>query len=622
MRARATFVLLALGAAAGLGFRDADVGQTTFYAQTAWATIHRDARGSDFAPFVAPLRSRVKWTALEGATTITSVTFGPEGHRYVTTGRGPGTSHLHAFDRDGNLLWESAPQRSLDDLDALAVGGAPLVDRRGHVYAGDANQLWSFDANGRVRWTARLPEGGGSFVSLILTRDGLVGGVTTGGKVALYHRRDGTLARPVLDLPGGAGPPCQAVPPGLWDGGLLDPAIVSVVFCALAGLEVEVANTPALHPRTGRIFVPAAGASPDEGVLYGIDVLPERLEIAFAAPLGAGSGTSPAVAPDGSAVYAAGQEGVLIAVDTGTGEELWRAADTGGLASPAVGPDGTVYSGGGSTSLVALRPDGSEKWRRRYDELAAAFLPAIEPVPPFLPSAQPVARTNNPISVSARHVWVVLSLGYEVLNPFTNIPVATPNVVVLAALDPEDGSLAAPPQLLRDTSEAVTAIDADGSLYVSHAAGLTSVFTFFFNAFLPVEVRVPGPPTAGITVLEPLSFLEHVRAGIDWVRALDAEALAALGSGETDVAFTAVRRGWVQLDATAASSRDAADRGELDAPAARAARGLLLQARSHLLAARIALGGERPAAPRARLRAASAIRRAERALDRVERLLP
>ncbi len=122
-------------------------------------------------------------------------------------------------------------------------------------------------------------------------------------------------------------------------------------------------------------------------------------------------------------------------------------------------------------------------------------------------------------------------------------------------------------------------------------------------------------------MLEPLSFLEHVRAGIDWVRTLDAEALAALGSGETDVAFTAVRRGWVQLDATAASSRDAAQRGELDAPAARAARGLLLQARSHLLAARIALGGERPGA-RARLRAASAIRRAERALDRVERLLP
>ena len=49
-----------------------DIGQTPYYAQTSWAGVHRDARNSDFAPFVAPAVNEVKWEVLDGAVTCCS----------------------------------------------------------------------------------------------------------------------------------------------------------------------------------------------------------------------------------------------------------------------------------------------------------------------------------------------------------------------------------------------------------------------------------------------------------------------------------------------------------------------------------------------------------------------
>ena len=134
MRLRTVSIVLLTSALALVGSRwpqlldggVSDIGQTPFYAQTSWASTHRDSRNSDFAPFVAPTANQTRYAALDGAVTLLAPSVGPEGNRYVTTGRGPGTSHLHAFDAQGNLLWESAPQTTLDDLDSNAVGSGQL----------------------------------------------------------------------------------------------------------------------------------------------------------------------------------------------------------------------------------------------------------------------------------------------------------------------------------------------------------------------------------------------------------------------------------------------------------------------------------------------------------------
>ena len=47
----------------------------------------------------------------------------------------------------------------------------------------------------------------------------------------------------------------EAPPPGIWGGGLLAEEYVTPLWDLIWGREIEVANTPAVHPDTGRIFI-------------------------------------------------------------------------------------------------------------------------------------------------------------------------------------------------------------------------------------------------------------------------------------------------------------------------------------------------------------------------------
>ena len=581
---------------------------TPFYAQTSWPTVHRDSRNSDYAPFVAPTVNQVAWTVLDGAATLLAPSIGPEGNVYITTGRGVGTSHLHAFDSNGNLLWESPKQTEQTDLtvlDAGAVGSAPIVDLDGDVYVSDSNQFWAFHSDGSLKWVVDLPEENHPFVSCIITNEGYVGGITTNGKVVLMHRDDGSLALAILDLPGGPGPEGPEAPDGMWAGGLMDPDIIQLVFDAFFGFGVEVTNTPAVDPETGRIFITATGEVPTEGVLYGIDVVEGELQVVFAAPIGTGSGTSPAISPDGSQVYAVGGDRVMIAVDAESGDVLWQASDTGAAASPAVGPDGTIYSGGGEF-LIALNPeDGSVKWRSNFDAVAEAFLRVRRPSSAF-PTGLPVARTNSVVSRTATQVWIVLVLGYEFLVPQTGNLLIQPHRAYLCSVDPNDGSLRQITRL-RDTNEGVISVGSDGSLYVSHAARLSSIFFYNINESLPPFWRISGPPQAGLSALGPVSFSAHATAGVRWVRSLIEDASAQLPVGDLDSAAEFMGRGSTQLTATARTIQiDAVE--ELGPDRTDIAHDLVLAAQTSLAEARSDLPGD-PAGAAANLATADEVLR-------------
>jgi outer membrane protein assembly factor BamB len=554
-----------------------DSDQTPYYAQTSWAGVHGDARNSDHAPLVTPTECAVAWTALDGAATLLAPTFGPEGHLYVTTGRGPGTSHLHCFDREGRLLWESPRCFSNADLDSWAVLSAPVVDCDGDVYVSDSNQLWAFRANGGIHWAASLAALGASngFVSCVITAEGLVGGVTTDGLVLLFERASGRLARPVLSLPGGAGPPGPLSPPwGLWGGDLIDPARVAAVFYPFFGFRAEVANTPAVHPVTGRLYVVAAGATPDAGTLYGIDVGPQTLSIAFATPMGGGSGTSPALSPDGTRVYAADGDGVMHAFDAASGALLWSVSGLGAAASPGVGPDGTVYAGSGAGQggvLTALDPGGHERWSASYDDLANDMLAPLPPMPPIFPTGLPTAKVNSVVTTSAHDVWAALALGYDVVA-VDGSPAHQPRLTVLARIDPATGSILGLVPL-RDTCEGVISIGPDGSLYVSHAAIQSSVFWYFTNLLLPPAYDAPGPPRAGLTAVRATSPLDLAAQGIAWARDLGLGALTGLSAGDPGGARDAARRAAFQCAGTLLNVAGVAQEVELSASAASTLRG-------------------------------------------------
>jgi outer membrane protein assembly factor BamB len=551
-----------------------DLSTGKHYANTAWATVHRDSRNSDYTPFFVSANLRVKWEALDGAAIAIGPTIGPEGNIYITTGQGTGKSHFHVFNREGKVLWESAPQQTLDDLDYAAFMNAAAVDINGDVYVGDLNQLWAFHPDGTVKWVASVSAQGatGYIVTPIFSKEGHVGGITTDGKVIFFNRQSGVLAWPVLDLPGRGGPPGKPAPVGFMGGGLLEKKFIQPLWDLIWGWEIEVANTPAVHPETGRIYITAAGATPNTGVLYGIDTGPEALSISFSAPMGAGSGTSPALSLDGSFVCAADEAGIMYGVDAESGKVLWKATGTIAGASPAVGPDGTVYSYSEGNIAAINGADGSLRWKVNYDSLAAEHLRESR-------LASRIARVDTIITVSAAKVWAAIDMDYGFMIGNQLVPL--PQMTLVTAVDPADGRVINTTPV-RDTCGAFITPTPDGTVYVSLGAFASSAQYFSLNQALPEELRVPGPLKAGLVAFEPAFAAGHARGAIRWVIELIDEARRDSSEGNPASAIINLERSRAQLRGTQLTLEDAVTRGELDRATADDCRANLVQAEASI----------------------------------------
>ncbi len=332
------------------------------YAPSPWASVHGDSRNSDYVPLVTPTDVELAWRVFEGAAVWTAPSVGLDGAIWFTTGRGAGTSHLHAVSPDGQLRWESAP----DDVGPGAVTSAPVIDADGDVYVGDDDHFWAFHADGRPKWRAALAPLGvrGPFVTGMIVGEH-VGGISINGQVVLFRRASGDLAVPVLDLPGGPSPDGDPLPDWVWSG-LMDEATRERTNDVLMGLKYEVTNTPAVHPETGRIYLLAGGRTLEEGLFYGIDLAEDGLRIAFETVLGPGTGTSPAISHDGERVFAFEGDGSVIALDADTGALLYQ-KDVGGVpASPSTGPDGAVSVRARARRGTLDGATGDVLWERRY----------------------------------------------------------------------------------------------------------------------------------------------------------------------------------------------------------------------------------------------------------------
>jgi len=480
------------------------------YAQTPWATVHADSSNSDYVPIETSLDLVQSFHVLEGAALWTPPTLGLEGQIYIASGRGPGTSHLHAFSREGALLWESPPQESLDDLDSAALISAPVVDADGDVYIGDANQFWAFHGDGQQKWVTDFTQLNieGPFITGMICGE-YVGGISADGKVMLLRRADGKLALPVLDLPGGAGPDGPAIPDALWADGLVDPAIRDRAWEILRGHRYEIANSPAVHPQTGRIFIIGAGEA-EEGRFYGIDVEPDRLRIDFATPVPPGSGTSPAISPDGARLYAMAN-GEMFAIDTESGKPLWTLAVNGQDASPSVARDDTVYALGGERLVAVDGKLGRLKWSADYSDFAASRLPEVWTRFGLLTTGKPVAFVDSVVTVTPNQLWTSLLIGYEVNlfgRRFTHA-VET----YLVALRPEDGAVQRfyP---IPDTSEGAITLTRDGDLILDILAAQASIAYYAgYQWLLPAVARVEKP-RAGLVGFRPDTGIVDSGAGV------------------------------------------------------------------------------------------------------------
>jgi outer membrane protein assembly factor BamB len=546
-------------------------GQGRGYAQTTWATVHADSSNSDWVPLVTSPQLEQQWHVLEGAAIWTAPSVAPDGTLYSTTGRGSDTAHLHAISASGEILWESAPQQSVDDLDAGAVTSAPLLDERGDIYLGDANQFWAFRPDGRVKWVSDVRELGveGPFVSSIFV-GGFVGGISVNGQVLLLDPATGALAVPVLELPGGASPEGPPIPDWVWAGGLIDLRTRDRVLEILMGHRYEVSNTPAVHPRTGRIYVIAAGRSVEEGLFYGIDLADGQLHIAFETLVEPGSGTSPAISADGERVYAFGGGGEVMGFDARTGVVIFDKELGGTPASPSVGPDGAVYILARTRLVKIDGRSGETLWSRRYDEFAAEKLPPVSWMWPMVTTGVPGAYLDSVVTITPKLIWTSLLLGYEL--DILGREVVSASRTYLVGIDPASGDLVSH-QPIPDTSEGGISVGKHGELYLDILAVQSSLAAGApYRWLLPHSLWVE-PSRAGLVAFAPASQRDQLARGIAWVAELLDEARGALAVQDRVAARDLLVKARSQLRASAESISLAKQRGEAElAEAASASR--------------------------------------------------
>lgn len=460
-------------------------GAESLYAASGWASLHQSGENRRAQPVDLPAAYRT-WHALAGASVLTSPVLGPEGHLYVTTGLGRGHANLHAFTLEGTPLWESAPWQDRHGLDACAILSSPIVDRDGDVYVSDCNQLWAFTPTGRVKWVIELPAAPAgaafqspampvnAFTTAAFTREGQVLGVTNFGQVVIADRATGALVAEVFQLPGliPARSTKHALVDSILGGGLMDPALRDWAWQLLFGGSMRSANTPAVDPRSGRIFVAASSAAPGRGALYGLSLRPAadgrwRVELEFTSDMGPGSGSSPALSPDGAQVYVSDDRGMFYAFDSASGALRWQQQTRAAAAAAAVAPDGTVVVLQESTPFdVALSPDGQRLWESDIGELAAAALPERW----YL--GGPVAIANgNPVIVNG---LVLTPVVYSYTLGWGRFPLPLPVRSALLALDLRTGRALRDVLPLRDDSSGVTAVLPDGTILNSLGALMSS----------------------------------------------------------------------------------------------------------------------------------------------------
>jgi len=486
------------------------------YSPGGWSTLHQGPGNRKLVPS-APLAGRYRtWSALAGASVLTAPTLSPDGRTlYVTTGQAAGHANLHAFDLDGKLLWRSEPWQDAEHgVDPCAILSSPIVDREGGVYVGDCNQLFAYRPGGELAWVVPLPpaqEGDwrpsetlpiNAFTTAVFTGSGHVLGVTNFGDVVVVERATGKRLNRPLRLPGRVPPPAAlALPEAAFGHGMIAPELREWTWQLLLGGRMRSANTPAVETASGRVFVAATSTSEGKGALYGLD-LAERdgaveVSIAFATEMGPGSGSSPALSPEGDLVYVSDERGLLSAIDARTGAIRWEVPTRAAAAAAAVAGNGDVIAlQAEGPALVAVTREGKVRWQSDLSELARAALPEG-----FL-LGEPVAMGNGNPTVVAGEILVPVVYGY-VTHLGRRIPWPVRSAVV--AVDGATGKGVRDVVELLDDSTGITAVLPDGTILNSLGSGTTSAVSPLAGVarwLLPGDLA-PLLPLGGLQVSRP-----------------------------------------------------------------------------------------------------------------------
>jgi len=269
-----------------------------------WPTIHHDVSNSGVLPegMAAPKEFRLKWSALENASVLSSPVVGDDGRIYVTATdenfeglegweSGILESRLYALDAaSGAIIWQDTRVR----LGGMA--GAPLLIRspRGElsIIASGAGWLYAYDENGGLRWSARL---GREDV-------GISAHLSSDGRAIFLGTSEGSVY-------------------------LMDPATGSEIIPPYLPDDLVNGNTPAMTRDGTVIMVGTHAEDLEDGLAWAVkpDTATGSWETKWTfEDIEGESQTSPTLSRDGDRVYIGDQHASLFTLDVESGELLWR----------------------------------------------------------------------------------------------------------------------------------------------------------------------------------------------------------------------------------------------------------------------------------------------------------
>ena len=312
-----------------------------------WSAVHADNANTDYSPVEGAAGVTLAWQRnFEGSISIGPLrwtinlgpTIAPDGTVYVTssvTG-----CHLQALDgATGETLWCSP------EVDLFAVVSSTLIDREGRLFVADGEAMHAFDGDGNVLWETPIV---GVPLSAQFTPEGHVIFVTHIGNIQVLDRATGEPVLPTVEL----------IPGATWDPatGMMACARGTEECPSANTLAVDLETGRFFFT----FWEPGAAQAGVRAMQYRDDPEPAITDLWTNDSLPGGSASSPVLSADGSRVYVNDNVDSVHAIDAATGETVWDVPigyASGGSAS--LSPDGLIMpAGGGQSPTQAVRDAG------------------------------------------------------------------------------------------------------------------------------------------------------------------------------------------------------------------------------------------------------------------------
>jgi len=333
---------------------------------SSWPMFCHDVKHTSRSPYSTADNPYVeKWRFSSINWIGTSMTIGDDGTIYFAVG-----NYMYALYPNGTLKW-------IYTTHEITIGSTPAIDENGTIYLGTWGcTLWAFNPDGTMKWK-RTGLGGSITSSPAIGSDGTIyfGTMRNNGQIIAMDP-NGNLKWQYF-----TGSPILSSPAIGDDGTVYIGSEDDYLYAMYPNGTLRwrfktgdlIPSDPSIAP-DGTIYVTSS-----DGYLYALYANGTQR---WKTRVGVGSISNSAIASDGT-IYVGGDH--LYAVyPNGTmrwvfnlGSERWI-----GRSSPAISVDGTIYVGveindGSGGEILAVNPDGTERWRKLIAENGIDTSPAI-----------------------------------------------------------------------------------------------------------------------------------------------------------------------------------------------------------------------------------------------------